>query len=59
VAAQVKRALFFEDLANKKRLRKVKISLDKKKVYSHLCSPQTTKESSGCTLKKRLEKIKK
>jgi hypothetical protein len=41
VAAQGKRVLFFEELANKKKFKKVKISLDKQQKYSHLCNPQT------------------
>ncbi|WP_457130673.1 hypothetical protein [Mucilaginibacter sp. UYNi724] len=44
MAAQIKRALFFEDLANKKKFKKVNISLAKQKDYLHLCSPQQRKE---------------
>jgi hypothetical protein len=44
VAAQIKRASFFEGLANKKRLKKVNFSLAKSKHYLHLCSPQQRKE---------------
>ncbi|WPU93843.1 hypothetical protein SNE25_31500 [Mucilaginibacter sabulilitoris] len=60
MAAQGKRALFFEEIANKKRLKKVKISLDKQLKDSHLCNPQT-KEKSGRENggKTKLRKIKK
>jgi len=44
VAAQGKRVLFFEELANKKKFKKVKISLDKQQKDSHLCNPQERKK---------------
>ena len=59
MAAQGKRVLFFEELANKKKFKKVKISLDKQQKDSHLCNPQT-KEKRGVEKREtRLRKIKK
>jgi hypothetical protein len=57
VAAQVKRASFFEGLANKKRLKKVNFSLAKSKHYLHLCSPQQRKELRLLIEKNSEEKI--
>jgi hypothetical protein len=56
VAAQGKRALFFENLVNKIKFGKVKISLDKMKKDSHLCNPKQIVKMMVWDPKRGLEK---
>ncbi|WP_091157204.1 hypothetical protein [Mucilaginibacter pineti] len=56
VAAQGKRALFFENLVNKINFRKVKISLDKMEKDSHLCNPKQIMKMAVWDPKRGLEK---